>query len=146
VSRDEKTDSAGCVPASTADSYCSRPSLIARIRDCEDPTSGGNDCSRVSDGDCGGDDSELLGSSPNTPSLRSRGANPGTCSGSDGDGVCLDGYTAPVTRSPGDPWHSQEYLLKCLIRHHGWWWKEAGVLARPWHRQRVHCFEHPEGL
>jgi hypothetical protein len=44
--------------------------------------------------------------------------------------VADQGYTAPITRSPFDPWHSEEYLLACLTRTHGWHWLEPGVLAR----------------
>jgi len=60
-------------------------------------------------------------------------------------GVCLAGYTAPVTASPYDPWHSEEYLLRCLVRHHGWYWLRPRVLAGPWRRPRVRSFMHPEG-
>lgn len=42
------------------------------------------------------------------------------------------GYTPPVTRSPYDPWHSEEYLVSCLVKTHGWHWKAARVLAGPW--------------
>jgi hypothetical protein len=58
----------------------------------------------------------------------------------------MDGYTAPVTRSPADPWHSQEYLLSCLVRTHGWWCEGPGILRRPLKRPRVHSFMEPEGL
>ena len=64
--------------------------------------------------------------------------------GDDG-GVCLAGYTAPVTRSPLDPWHSEQYLLGCLVKMHGWYWLRPRVLAGPWRRARVHSFMHPEG-
>jgi len=36
----------------------------------------------------------------------------------------------PDTRSPEDPWHSESYLIKCLVRMHGWAHLEAGVLRR----------------
>jgi hypothetical protein len=36
----------------------------------------------------------------------------------------------PDTRSPEDPWHSEGYLIKCLVRMHGWAHLEAGVLRR----------------
>jgi len=51
-----------------------------------------------------------------------------------------------LTRGPFDVWHSEAYLLKCLVRMHGWYWLEAGVLKRPWKRKRVHCFMNPEGI
>jgi hypothetical protein len=37
----------------------------------------------------------------------------------------------PDTRSPLDPWHDEGYLIRCLIRMHGWSWQEAGLLRRP---------------
>lgn len=36
----------------------------------------------------------------------------------------------PDTRSPLDPWHSEGYLIRCLIHLHGWTHQEAGVLRR----------------
>ena len=63
----------------------------------------------------------------------------------DDSGICLAGYTAPVTRGPLDPWHSEEYLLACLVRMHGWHWLEPRVLKGPWRRPRVRSFMHPEG-
>lgn len=60
--------------------------------------------------------------------------------------VCLARYTAPVTRSPMDPWHSEEYLVACLVKMHGWRWLEPRVLKGPWRRPRVQSFMHPEGL
>ena len=60
------------------------------------------------------------------------------------DGVCVDGYTAPVTRSPLDPWHSEEYLVRCLVKMHGWRWREPRVLAGPF-RKLVKSFMNPEG-
>jgi hypothetical protein len=36
----------------------------------------------------------------------------------------------PDTRSPEDPWHSEGYLIRCLVRMHGWTNFEAGVLRR----------------
>jgi hypothetical protein len=57
----------------------------------------------------------------------------------------MAGYTAPVTRSPLDPWHSEEYLIGCLVKLHGWHWLEPRVLKGPWRRPRVRSFMHPEG-
>ena len=62
----------------------------------------------------------------------------------DNDGVCLAGYTAPITRSPLDPWHSEEYLVACLVKMHGWRWQEARVLRGPY-RKLVPSFMNPEG-
>jgi hypothetical protein len=36
----------------------------------------------------------------------------------------------PDTRGPLDPWHEEAYLLRCLVRMHGWTHVEAGVLRR----------------
>lgn len=60
------------------------------------------------------------------------------------DGIRVDGYSSPVTRSPLDPWHSEEYLVACLVKTHGWFWQEARVLRGP-NRKLVPSFMHPEG-
>lgn len=39
----------------------------------------------------------------------------------------------PDTRSPLDPWHSEAYLIRCLVRMHGWRVIEPGVLQRGHH-------------
>jgi hypothetical protein len=93
----------------------------------------------------GGDGGELLGSQQDPGGLRSGRAGAGDGSVGGDNGVCLDGYTAPVTRSPLDPWHSEEYLLGCLVKMHGWYWLRTRVLAGPWRRTRVHSFMQPEG-
>jgi hypothetical protein len=93
----------------------------------------------------GGDGGELLGAWQDERSLRSGRPGPGDGSGGGDHGVRLDGYTAPVTRSPYDPWHSEEYLLGCLVRLHGWYWLRPRVLAGPWRAKRVKSFMHPEG-
>jgi hypothetical protein len=36
----------------------------------------------------------------------------------------------PDTRSPLDPWHEEAYLIRCLVRMHGWAQPEAGMLRR----------------
>lgn len=36
----------------------------------------------------------------------------------------------PDTRSPLDPWHSEQYLIKCLIRTHGWRVVEPGLIRK----------------
>jgi len=38
----------------------------------------------------------------------------------------------PVTRGPGDCWHSESYLIGWLIKTHGWYCVEPGVLRRSW--------------
>jgi hypothetical protein len=78
-----------------------------------------------------GNGGELLGPQSDAGSLRSGfpGSDDGSVSGD--DGFCLDGYTPPLTRSPLDPWHSEEYLLKCLVRMHGWYWLEPRVMRGP---------------
>jgi hypothetical protein len=37
----------------------------------------------------------------------------------------------PDIRCPYDVAHDEGYLIRCLIRHYGWTWLEAGVLRRP---------------
>ena len=37
----------------------------------------------------------------------------------------------PDIRCPYDISHNEGYLIRCLIRHYGWTWLEAGVLRRP---------------
>ena len=37
----------------------------------------------------------------------------------------------PDIRCPYDISHNEGYLLRCLIRHYGWTWLDAGVLRRP---------------
>lgn len=40
--------------------------------------------------------------------------------------------TLPVTRGPSDCWHSEEYLIGWLVKTHGWYVLEPGVLRRRW--------------
>ena len=49
-----------------------------------------------------------------------------------------------MTSSPLDPWHSEEYLVRCLVKMHGWRWREPRVLAGPF-RKLVKSFMNPEG-
>jgi hypothetical protein len=37
----------------------------------------------------------------------------------------------PDIRCPYDVAHDEGYLIRCLIRHYGWFWTEPGVLNRP---------------
>lgn len=77
--------------------------------------------------------------------MRSRRAGPRSHPIGDDSGLCMAGYTPPVTRSPLDPWHSEEYLLGCLVKMHGWYWLEPRVLKGPRRRPRVRSFLFPEG-
>ena len=43
-----------------------------------------------------------------------------------------DETARPDTRSPYDPWHSETYLIGCLVKAHGWRVTEPGTLRRPW--------------
>jgi len=136
----------GCVPVSTTGAECPSPSAgvsltesygaVQMARICSSPCPAGTGCP---------DGGQLLGAREDEGELRSRQPDPDDGPGSGDDGVRLDGYTAPLTRSPGDPWHSEEYLLSCLVKLHGWHWLEPRVLKGPWRRPRVHSFMHPEG-
>jgi hypothetical protein len=44
---------------------------------------------------------------------------------------------------PADPLTEEQDLLMRLVRL-GWYWKEPGLLARPW-RKSVNSFMHLEG-
>jgi hypothetical protein len=35
--------------------------------------------------------------------------------------------------------------VACLVKQHGWHWKEPRVLAGPWLGTKVHHFMNPEG-
>ena len=37
----------------------------------------------------------------------------------------------PDSRSPLEVVHSEEYLVRCLVRQYGWHWAAAGILRRP---------------
>jgi hypothetical protein len=103
------------------------------------------DCSDCPSAASGSDGGELLGAQPDPRGLRPGWPSPGDGSSGGDDGLRLDGYTAPVTAGPYDPWHSEEYLLRCLVKLHGWYWLRPRVLAGPWRRGRVHSFMNPEG-
>ena len=135
-----------CVPVSTAGTPRPIPVVVS---DLEESTSGvQNDrsdctpCSLPPDGDgylaMHRLEAERCG-------VCGRPGNGGDGSTSNDCGVCLAGDTAPVTRSPLDPWHSEAYLLGCLVKMHGWYWLRPRVLAGPWRRARGHSFMHPEG-
>ena len=42
----------------------------------------------------------------------------------------LTGFPLPRTSGPSDVWHSEGYLIACLMRHHGWVCLEPGTLVR----------------
>ena len=84
----------------------------------------------------GRDDHELLADSQTPQPMRSTGANPSPCAVDGHDCFRLVGAaTEPLTKE-------QELLFE-LVRL-GWWWKEPGVLARPWNK-KVPSFMNPEG-
>jgi hypothetical protein len=41
-----------------------------------------------------------------------------------------DETARPDTRSPYDPWHSEAYLIGCLVKTHGWTVTEPGTIRR----------------
>lgn len=95
----------------------------------------------------GGDGGELLGAWQDAEGMRPGRPDSGDGAGGGNHGVRVDGYTAPVTRSPLDPWHSEEYLVACLVKTHGWTWDEPRLLRGPWRgRKAVKCFMNPEGV
>ena len=61
--------------------------------------------------------------------------------------TCGDGQPDPLGAGgcPGDQWHSEAYLVRCLVVQHGWRWREPRVLAGPWPTKTVRSFMHPEG-
>ena len=135
-----------CVPVSTTDAPCPIPVVVS---DLEESTSGVQDdrpgcapCSVCADGRRNGG---VHRDQAQRDAVRGWPRDGGDDSAGHDGGVCLAGYTAPVTRSPQDPWHSEEYLLGCLVKMHGWYWLRPRVLAGPWRRARVHSFMHPEG-
>ena len=134
------------VPVSIADAPCPIPVVIS---DPEESTSGvQNDCPDRSPRSLCADglsDSGVHGDQAERKGVCGRPGNGGDGATGDDCGVCLAGYTAPVTRSPQDPWHSEQYLLGCLVKMHGWYWLRPRVLAGPWRRARVHSFMQPEG-
>lgn len=56
-----------------------------------------------------------------------QGENPGPAS-DPGHTTYSDGL--PVTRSPYDVWHSEQYLIGWLVKTHGWRVIEPGLLRR----------------
>ena len=124
---------------------------LAAGRDCDhsDASAGGQpdctDCPARPVPGCAGDGGQLLGPREDAGDMRSGRPGPRSHPIGDDCGLCLAGYTAPVTRSPLDPWHSEEYLIGCLVKLHGWHWLEPRVLKGPWRRTRVRSFLFPEG-
>ncbi len=77
--------------------------------------------------------------SPDCPSIcvsRSDSTSKTECVGADalqtGHHPCESHPMAgvPVTRGPGDVWHSEAYLISWLVRTHGWRVIEPGVMWR----------------
>jgi hypothetical protein len=146
MSHGEKSDAESRVPVSTTWTQCPEPSddagfggSISGVERCR------ADCSGCPSGAGGCDGGELLGTRQDTGAMRPGRTGPGDGAGGGDDGVRLDGYTPPVTRSPYDPWHSEEYLIGCLVKLHGWYWLRTRVLAGPWRRTRVRSFMQVEG-
>jgi len=114
-----------CVPAFKA---CT-PSPNAEIRDLRD----GSRTATHS----GGDDHELRAHSETPGVVRSGRPNPDPCADDGHDCFRL------VGESTGSLTEEQDALMR-LVRL-GWYWKEPGVLARPW-KTRVRSFMNQEGL
>ena len=135
-----------CVPVSTTGAPRPIPVVIS---DPEESTSGvQNDCPGCDSRSVSADGHRHRGvhvDQAEGEAVCGRQRDGGNDPAGDDGGVCLVGYTAPVTRSPQDPWHSEQYLLGCLVKMHGWYWLRPRVLAGPWPRARVHSFMHPEG-
>ena len=135
-----------CVPVSTASTPRPIPVVIS---DPEESTSGVQndrpDCATCSVCADAGGHPRVHGDQAKGGAVCQRRRDGGNDPAGDDGGLCLAGYTAPVTSSPLDPWHSEEYLLGCLVKMHGWYWLRPRVLAGPWRRTRVHSFMHPEG-
>lgn len=136
-----------CVPVYDTDAQASKTRLTVGL---EDTTGGAYEGSHFHNGPgpaaAGLPDQPRVHPIPDTggavrsaPEKRSTGEP-----GSD-NGFRVASYTSPVTRSPLDPWHSEEYLVACLVKMHGWRWDAPRVLRGPWRRPRVRSFMHPEG-
>lgn len=130
------------------DTYTQCPNPSAEMSLSESHTSVQD--SRVNSSSCpadpgGSDGGELLSARESAGGVRPRQPDSNDGAGRGGNGFRLDGYTPPLTRSPGDPWHSEEYLVNCLVKLHGWRWQEARVLRGPWPWPGVRSFMHPEG-
>ncbi len=136
----------GCVPVSTDGTHCPNPvsdsDLAFSLQGVQNHCVGRGSSSAAAGSRDGG---ELLGAQQDAGGLRPGRPGAGDGAGRGDNGVRLDGYTAPLTASPYDPWHSEEYLLGCLVKLHGWHWLEPRVLKGPWRRPRVRSFMHPEG-
>lgn len=146
MSNNENLTTTGCVPVFKR---VTRGPDSVQNTDFADPIGGVQDHPGGAAGpsDLGDrDGGELLGPQQDEGSLRSGRPGAGDGGPGHGFGLCMDGYTAPVTRSPYDPWHSEEYLVSCLVKTHGWTWLEARVLRGPWRKPaKVHSFMAPEG-
>jgi len=113
-----------CVPASKAVT----PSPDAEIRDLCDGSRPATDSGR--------DDHELLANAETPGDLRPGRPDSGPCAVDRDHCFRLVGpASSPLT-------DEQEHLF-ALVRL-GWYWKEPGVLARPW-KKSVPSFMNPEG-
>ena len=113
-----------CVPAFKAVA----PSPNAEIRDLRDGSRPATDS--------GGDDHQLPANGSSPGGLRPGRANPSPCA--------IDGHDCfRLVGDPADPLTEEQDLLMRLVRL-GWYWKEPGLLARPW-RKSVNSFMHLEG-
>lgn len=123
---------------------------------CEQTAGQGGSASgvQVCDLDCGAcplaagdrDGGQLLGTRADAEGLRSGRPDPSNGHLGHYDGLRMDGDPTPVTRSPYDPWHSEGYLVRCLINAYGWYWAAPGQLRRPLGRKAVPCAMNPEGI
>ena len=127
-----------CVPVSTADTPCP-VEAVSGVPDSCDPRP---DATPERGGPS---DDRVLGSEAPQQGVRAEHQGSGSGAVDSDGGVRMAGYTPPVTASPYDAWHSEEYLLGCLVKCHGWYWREPRVLAGPWRRPRVRSFLFPEG-
>ena len=135
-----------CVPVSTADTPRPIPVVVS---DLEESTSSvqndRSDCTPCSVSRDGCRDGGMHGDQAQRKGVCGRPCNGRDGATSDDGDLRLAGYSSPVTRSPLDPWHSEQYLVGCLVKTHGWYWLRPRVLAGPWRRARVHSFMQPEG-
>jgi len=136
----------GGVPVYDAVTQCPNPAVARSFSPPTRSVQGRNSGDRVGAPDSGGpDDRELLGPREDSGGVRPGQPNPDHGSAGGGDGVRLDGYTPPLTRSPSDVWHSEEYLLRWLVVTHGWRWEGVRLLRGPNRFKAVRSFMHPEG-
>ena len=86
--------------------------------------------------DSGRDDDKLRPHAEASASLRPIGTDPGPCS------IDRNNCFRLVGKAAGALTEEQQHIA-ALVRL-GWYWKEPGVLARPWDK-RIKSFWNPEG-